>query len=96
MADEKSEKGEKAEKAPKAERAEKGEKASGQGRSAAEDVRGPEGRRSSRRPTAVAPRFTEKYKADVIPALTKQFSYKNPMQVPRSRRSSSTWASARP
>ena len=32
---------------------------------------------------AVAPRLHEKYKQQVIPALTKQFSYKNPMQVPR-------------
>jgi large subunit ribosomal protein L5 len=32
---------------------------------------------------AVAPRLFEKYKSDVIPALTKQFQYKNPMQVPR-------------
>ena len=32
---------------------------------------------------AVAPRFLERYAKDVIPALTKQFSYKNPNQVPR-------------
>ena len=32
---------------------------------------------------AVAPRFAGKYVKDVIPALTKQFSYKNPNQVPR-------------
>jgi large subunit ribosomal protein L5 len=32
---------------------------------------------------AVAPRFHGKYKKDVIPALTKQFSYTNPNQVPR-------------
>jgi large subunit ribosomal protein L5 len=32
---------------------------------------------------AVAPRFLERYGKDVIPALTKQFSYKNPNQVPR-------------
>jgi large subunit ribosomal protein L5 len=31
----------------------------------------------------VAPRLFEKYKSEVIPALTKQFHYKNPMQVPR-------------
>jgi len=29
------------------------------------------------------PRFSIKYTQEVIPALTKQFSYKNPMQVPR-------------
>jgi large subunit ribosomal protein L5 len=32
---------------------------------------------------SVPPRLLHKYKSDVIPALTKQFSYKNPMQVPR-------------
>jgi large subunit ribosomal protein L5 len=32
---------------------------------------------------AVPPRFAEKYAKQVIPALTKQFSYKNPNQVPR-------------
>jgi large subunit ribosomal protein L5 len=32
---------------------------------------------------SVPPRLLDKYKSDVIPALTKQFSYKNPMQVPR-------------
>ena len=32
---------------------------------------------------AIAPRLREKYKAQVIPALTKQFNYKNPMQVPK-------------
>ncbi len=32
---------------------------------------------------AVPPRFAEKYKKEVIPALTKQFGYKNPNQVPR-------------
>jgi large subunit ribosomal protein L5 len=33
--------------------------------------------------TAVAPRFIAKYKNDITPALVKQFSYKNPNQVPR-------------
>jgi large subunit ribosomal protein L5 len=31
----------------------------------------------------IAPRFLDRYKKDIIPALTKQFSYKNPNQVPR-------------
>jgi large subunit ribosomal protein L5 len=31
----------------------------------------------------IAPRLFDKYKKEVIPALTKQFNYKNPMQVPR-------------
>jgi large subunit ribosomal protein L5 len=35
---------------------------------------------------AVPPRLFEKYKAEVVPALTKQFNYKNPMQVPRLRK----------
>jgi large subunit ribosomal protein L5 len=33
--------------------------------------------------SAVAPRFIGKYKNDITPALIKQFSYKNPNQVPR-------------
>jgi len=32
---------------------------------------------------AVAPRFIAKYNKEVIPALTKQFGYKNPNQVPK-------------
>jgi large subunit ribosomal protein L5 len=32
---------------------------------------------------AVPPRLREKYREQAIPALTKQFQYKNPMQVPR-------------
>ncbi|WP_394842957.1 50S ribosomal protein L5 [Pendulispora brunnea] len=32
---------------------------------------------------AVAPRFAAKYTKEIVPALTKQFNYKNPMQVPR-------------
>lgn len=32
---------------------------------------------------AVAPRFAEKYTKEVAPALTKQFNYKNPNEVPR-------------
>lgn len=32
---------------------------------------------------AVAPRFAEKYTKEAIPALTKQFNYTNPNQVPR-------------
>jgi large subunit ribosomal protein L5 len=31
----------------------------------------------------VAPRFAEKYAKDIIPALTKQFNYTNPNQVPK-------------
>jgi large subunit ribosomal protein L5 len=32
---------------------------------------------------AAAPRFIGKYQKEVVPALTKQFGYKNPNQVPR-------------
>src|ERR1043165_588995 len=32
---------------------------------------------------AVAPRFIAKYAKEVVPALTKQFGYKNPNQVPK-------------
>ena len=35
---------------------------------------------------AIAPRLLEKYKGEIIPALTKQFNYKNPNQVPRLRK----------
>lgn len=33
--------------------------------------------------TAVSARFMTKYSKETVPALTKQFGYKNPMQVPR-------------
>jgi large subunit ribosomal protein L5 len=32
---------------------------------------------------AISPRFATKYTSDVVPALTKQFGYKNPNQVPK-------------
>jgi large subunit ribosomal protein L5 len=35
------------------------------------------------REKAPTPRLRERYQKDVVPALMKQFSYKNPMQVPR-------------
>jgi large subunit ribosomal protein L5 len=35
---------------------------------------------------AVAPRLLDKYKGEVMAALTKQFNYKNSMQVPRLRK----------
>jgi large subunit ribosomal protein L5 len=35
---------------------------------------------------AVPPRLLDKYKSDIIPALTKQFNYKNANQVPRLRK----------
>src|ERR1700733_14818750 len=33
--------------------------------------------------TAVAPRFIAKYNDTIVPALTKEFSYTNPNQVPK-------------
>jgi large subunit ribosomal protein L5 len=80
MADEKKPKGEQAAK-PKGERAGKGDKGSkrkggdaGSGQSSTPVVSTTAG---------VAPRLHEKYKAEVIPALTKLFNYKNTNQVPR-------------
>ena len=73
---------ESAEKAPKAEKAGKADKGQDKRRG---------GRSESNEPRAKvittvdvqAARFHAKYTKDVIPALTKQFGYKNPNQVPR-------------
>ncbi|HEX8003842.1 MAG TPA: 50S ribosomal protein L5 [Mycobacteriales bacterium] len=35
------------------------------------------------RPTAPAPRLRERYRSEIVPALQQEFSYGNPMQVPR-------------
>ncbi|HVF19120.1 MAG TPA: 50S ribosomal protein L5 [Mycobacteriales bacterium] len=35
------------------------------------------------RPTAPAPRLRDRYRAEIAPALIEQFSYANPMMVPR-------------
>jgi large subunit ribosomal protein L5 len=92
MADEKKPKGEKAEKAgggDKAEakpRAEKSGGGKGKGDKGGKRAGGrgeAEARVVSSSAEAVAPRLREKYRTEVIPALTKQFAYKNPMQVPR-------------
>ena len=80
MADEKTEKPsaektEKKEKKPRDEaKAKKGRDGGGQQREKAKVVS---------TAAAVAPRFIEKYKTVAIPALTKQFNYTNPNQVPR-------------
>jgi large subunit ribosomal protein L5 len=83
MADEKttetSEKSEKKEKKPRPEGA--GKKSGGGGRGGGGGEREKAKVVSSQE--AVAPRFIEKYKTVAIPALIKQFSYKNPNQVPR-------------
>ncbi len=80
------EKGDKAEKADKAEKKPTEKKPSDKDkrRSASSDKRGDTAQRPvSSTAEAVPPRFRGKYAKDVIPALTKQFSYKNPNQVPR-------------
>jgi large subunit ribosomal protein L5 len=77
--------GDASQKVPKAAKGGKGgrgDKGSKKGRG------GDDGSSSSMAPKAssaqiVPPRLFEKYKSEVIPALTKQFQYKNPMQVPR-------------
>jgi large subunit ribosomal protein L5 len=96
MADEKKAKGEQqaqAQQKPKGDKPAKGEsqKASGKGggdkggkKGKGEGVPQPSPSRTVLSTTeAVSPRMLDKYKAEVIPALTKQFNYKNPNQVPR-------------
>jgi large subunit ribosomal protein L5 len=78
MASEKSEKGERSERADKA----GGDKRQGKGKRGAEEASAPKEKVVSTT-AGVAPRFIGKYKTDVVPALTKQFSYKNPNQVPK-------------
>ena len=75
-------------KAPKAERADKGggkgEKGGKKGKPTAERAAAtPSMTPAASTTEAIAPRLFEKYKAEVIASLTKQFQYKNPMQVPR-------------
>jgi large subunit ribosomal protein L5 len=72
MADEKTEKTEKKDKKPREARKGKGE--GGGDRERPKVVSNTE---------AVTPRFIAKYKDVAVPALVKQFSYKNPNQVPR-------------
>jgi large subunit ribosomal protein L5 len=89
MADDKKVKGEqqakaaktdKAERPPKGERAAKGDKGGKKARGAGAS----EGAAAVVSTTeAVAPRTLERYRAQVVPALSKQFKYKNQMQVPR-------------
>lgn len=88
MASEETEKKPKAEKADKAASGEKG----GEKAEKKPAKKGGDNRRSAQQQEAAAvittekvvfPRFHEKYNKDVIPALRKQFNYKNPNQVPR-------------
>ncbi len=74
MATDKTEKTEKTDKAPKVEKKPR--------RNAAAADTGPKDKVITS-VAAVPPRFFGKYKNDVVPALTKQFSYKNPNQVPK-------------
>jgi large subunit ribosomal protein L5 len=94
----KPEKPEKAEKQPKveakADRPDKPEKGGGKGEGKGKDKgkgkgEGRPGKGEAPPPSVVStaeivpPRLMEKYKAEVAPALVKQFGYKNPNQVPR-------------
>jgi large subunit ribosomal protein L5 len=63
----------------KKEKKEKREKKADKGRGEGEAAKA----RAVSNTKAIPPRFAEKYKKEVIPALTKQFGYKNPNQVPR-------------
>ncbi len=72
---------EKTEKKPKKAPAEKAERKGGDKRGASS--RSEEKAKVVVSSEAVAPRFAEKYGTVVVPALTKQFSYTNPNQVPR-------------
>ena len=79
MADEKKPKGEQQPK-PKGEKAGKADKG---GKRRGADASGGSGQAVVSSMPAVPPRLHEKYKSEVIPALIKQFSYKNANQVPR-------------
>ncbi len=63
----------------------KGESKGGKGGGAAKpsEDKGEKAKKPVSTTQAVAPRFAEKYEKQVVPALTKQFGYKNPNQVPR-------------
>ena len=60
-----------------------GKKAKGADRAA---VATPSGAPPVSATVGISPRLLDKYKSEVIPALIKQFNYKNPMQVPRLRK----------
>jgi large subunit ribosomal protein L5 len=79
MADEKKPKGEASPKAKSEKKTDKGGKRAKGGDTSARS----ESHTVVSTTDAVPPRLRDKYKQDVVPALTKQFNYKNPMQVPR-------------
>ncbi len=75
-------------KAPKGDKPSKGEKGPKKGRGAVDRtaMASPSGAPPASATDGVAPRLLDKYRSEVVPALTKQFNYKNPMQVPRLRK----------
>ncbi len=88
MADEKKPKSEQKPRPEKAEKTEKagagaGQKTGGRRGKGGEGAGASEAAKVTTTVEAVPARLLEKYKQQAIPALTKQFSYKNPMQVPR-------------
>ncbi len=85
MADEKKPKGEPKPKAEKSTKSgDKGAKGGKKGRGAEGGAsRGSDAVAVTSTTEGVAPRLLDKYRREVIPALAKQFKYKNPMQVPR-------------
>jgi|HubBroStandDraft_4_1064222.scaffolds.fasta_scaffold145409_2 large subunit ribosomal protein L5 len=80
--------GEEQQKAPREPKGDRGDKG-GKGGKGVKRGRGGEASASGEKAAVVstaeivAPRMLEKYKAQAVPALIKQFNYKNPMQVPR-------------
>lgn len=86
MADDKKAKGDKgaAQPKPKGDKAERAPKGSAKkARTAASSASESAAVAVSSTTDAVAPRLADKYRQHVVPALTRQFNYKNPMQVPR-------------
>jgi large subunit ribosomal protein L5 len=87
MADEKKGKGEKGEaapKQPKAERTDKGGKGGGKkGKGGDASASSAIVEATSSSAEAIPPRLADRYRDHAVPALTKQFKYVNPMQVPR-------------
>src|SRR3974377_1757683 len=80
------------EKKPKSEQKPRPEKSGGAQKSGGRKARGGEAAAhqaaaATSTVDAVPARLFEKYKQQVVPALTKQFNYKNPMQVPRLQKS---------
>jgi hypothetical protein len=89
MADEKKPKGEQQQKAAHkggGDKPGKGDKGGGKKGRGEAPAATPSSRALVSNTPAVPPRLLDKYTADIIPALTKQFNYKNPNQVPRLRK----------